>query len=250
MFACLSVRTSRHTFAVGDTPERACQPVCTGTLPMGVAQFRPMRSTVRPERGYTRRAASIGNDKSMAGNALARAFMVHRSALLRYLRARGAGEDAEDCLQDLWIRAQASADHEVDDGLAYLYRMAHNLMLDRYRAAHRRQDRETNYHKDVLSGDGGSDEAPAAERVLIGRERLRQIDRILAGLGSRTEFIFRRHRIDEIAQRDIAAELGITLSAIEKHLQKAYRAVAAAQRAIQDGANPAPSGKEPVDGQS
>jgi RNA polymerase sigma factor (sigma-70 family) len=214
---------------------------------MGVAQRVPIRSTMQPVSAIGR-SASFGNDNSMAGNVLAQAFMAHQSTLLRYLRARGAGEDAEDCLQDLWIRAQASADHEVGDGLAYLYRMAHNLMLDRYRAAHRRQDREASYQKDVLNGDGGSDDAPSAERILIGQERLREIDRVLAGLGARTEYIFRRHRVDEIAQRDIATELGITLSAIEKHLQKAYRVVAAAQRTIVDGTKASPLSKEPADG--
>ena len=182
----------------------------------------------------------------MAGSALAQAFMANRAALLRYLRARGAGEDAEDCLQELWIRTEASADEAIDDARSYLFRMAHNLMLDRYRTAHRRQHRELSYHKDVQGGD--VDDAPAAERILIARERLQQIDRVLAGLGSRTEYIFRRHRVEEIGQRDIAAELGITLSAVEKHLQKAYRAVAAAQHAILDGVDPAPTSREPIDG--
>jgi len=183
----------------------------------------------------------------MAGSALAQAFMANQPLLLRYLRARGAAADAEDCLQDLWIRTQASADDGIGDSLAYLYRMAHNLMLDRYRTARRRQDRERAYRKDVEGGD--VDEAPAADRILTSRERLRQIDRVLAGLGPRTEHIFRRHRVDEVGQRDIAAELGITLSAVEKHLQKAYRAVAAAQRAIADGGDPIAAGKESVDGQ-
>ena len=183
----------------------------------------------------------------MAGSVLAQAFMANQAPLLRYLRARGAGEEAEDCLQELWIRAEAGVGQAVADPLAYLYRMAHNLMLDRHRTAYRRQNREQSYRRDVHGDDGDADDAPAAERILIGRERLRQVDRVLAGLGRRTEYIFRRHRIDEIGQRDVAAELGITLSAVEKHLQKAYRAVAAAQRAITEGGDPA-AVREPADG--
>jgi RNA polymerase sigma factor (sigma-70 family) len=166
----------------------------------------------------------------LAGGVLASAFEAHRAQLLRYLRARGAGEEAEDCLQELWIRA-SSGDHDaVAEPLSYLYRMAHNLMLDRYRADSRRAHRELAYQGDV-HGDGEADKTPSAERALLARERLRAVERLLAGLGSRTDHIFRRHRIDEVAQRDIAAELGITLSAVEKHLQKAYRAIAAARRA-------------------
>ena len=183
----------------------------------------------------------------MAGGVLAQAFMANQGRLLRYLRARGAGDDAEDCLQDVWIRAQSGVDRDVSDPLAYLYRMAHNLMLDRLRATQRRQHREQSYRSDVQAGDGAADNPPAAERILIGRERLRQIDRLLAGLGQRTEHIFRRHRIDEIGQREIAAELGITLSAVEKHLQKAYRVVAAAQRAIAEGGDATIVVREPGD---
>lgn len=157
--------------------------------------------------------------------ALDEAFMVHRPALLRYFRARGASEEADDLLQDLWFKLSAAGSVAIDDPLAYLYRMAHNLMLDRRRAAMRRRVREENYQGIV----GEADETPNAEHVLLARERLRQVDRILAALGPRTDHIFRRHRVEGIAQRDIAAELGVTLSAVEKHLQKAYRAVAATQ---------------------
>jgi RNA polymerase sigma factor (sigma-70 family) len=184
----------------------------------------------------------------MAGSTLAQAFMANQSPLLRYLRARGAGEDAEDCLQELWIRAGSGAGQDVLDPLAYLYRMAHNLMLDRHRTVHRRQVREISYRRDVQGSDGDTDDAPIAERVLIGREHLRQIDRVLAGLGQRTEYIFRRHRVDEVGQREIAAELGITLSAIEKHLQKAYRAVATAQHVIAAGGDPTAAAREPAHG--
>jgi len=180
----------------------------------------------------------------MAGNVLAPAFAAHRGPLLRYLRARGAGDEAEDCLQELWIRAAAVDPGAVADPLAYLYRMAHNLMLDRRRADSRRTKREVAYHG-ALYGDGEADKAPTAEHRLIARERLRGIERLLAGLGHRTDHIFRRHRIDEIAQRDIAAELGITLSAVEKHLQKAYRAIAAARHAETQPTTDGEAGHDP-----
>jgi RNA polymerase sigma-70 factor (ECF subfamily) len=214
-----------------------------------VAGRATMRFTMPAVSAYDPPSSPIGKQRTMAGSILAQAFMANQPMLLRYLRARGAGDDAEDCLQDLWIRAQASPDGAIDDPLAYLYRMAHNLMLDRYRAAQRRQGREIAYRSDVEGHDGDADSAPSAERILLGRDRLRRIDRVLATLGSRTEHIFRRHRVDEVGQRDIAAELGITLSAVEKHLQKAYRAVAAVQRASTDGADSSLADREAVDGQ-
>ncbi|WP_138921377.1 sigma factor-like helix-turn-helix DNA-binding protein, partial [Novosphingobium pentaromativorans] len=44
-------------------------------------------------------------------------------------------------------------------------------------------------------------------------------------LPDRTAWIFRQYRIEGQSQRDIAHELGISLSAVEKHLQRAYKAV-------------------------
>lgn len=163
----------------------------------------------------------------MAGPSLAETFLALRPALLRYLRARGAGEEAQDLVQELWLKLDAVPPSRADDPLAYLYRMAHNLMLDRLRGDVRRRGRETGFQQIR----GSVDDTPDAEHALLARERLRAVDRALAALGSRSEQIFRRHRIDGVPQRTIAAEFGITLSAVEKHLQKAYRAVAIAQTA-------------------
>ena len=53
--------------------------------------------------------------------------------------------------------------------------------------------------------------------------RLAAIEAALAGLGPRVDAIFRRYRLDGVGQADIAAEWGISLSSVEKDLQKAYR---------------------------
>lgn len=184
-------------------------------------------------RAYPRRTVSGLRRIGMAGT-LGEAFMDQRPALLRFLRARGAGEDAEDMIQELWLKLEAASAVQADDALAYLYRMAHNLMLDRRRAAVRRRLREENYQ-----GTGVADDTPDAEQALLARDRLRHVDRALAALGRRTDYIFRRHRVDGIPQRDIAAELGVTLSAVEKHLQKAYRALVSAQSAYAQDSEPA-----------
>lgn len=153
-------------------------------------------------------------------------FLRNRAMIARYLRARGAGEQAEDLLQELWIKITAMpAQGEVSDPASYLFRMAHNLMLDRHRAGRRSADRDHQYHAMSDLTGAGHDPAPSPDRVLIAKQQLAEVDRVLKSLGTRTDYIFRRHRVEEVPQREIAAELGITVSAVEKHLQKAYRAV-------------------------
>lgn len=160
-------------------------------------------------------------------------FLNHRGELLRFLRARGAGDAAEDLVQDLWMKASAGATGPIQDPLAYLYRIANNLMLDRRRAELRAARRDEAW----TDATGGLDDIapdPDAETILIARERLRAAEATLAELGARTDMIFRRFRLDGVSQRRIAEEQGLSLSAVEKHLQRAYRALLGLRRRLDD----------------
>jgi RNA polymerase sigma factor (sigma-70 family) len=158
-------------------------------------------------------------------------FLAHRAALLRFLLARGAGDAAEDVLQELWIKASAGAAGPVANPLAYLYTTANNLMLDRRRAGQRSAARDDSWHE-LSRPPADASDAPSGERVLIARERLLAAEQTLASLGERTQSIFRRYRLDGASQKDIAAELGISVSAVEKHLQKAYQALVNLRRRL------------------
>jgi RNA polymerase sigma factor (sigma-70 family) len=57
--------------------------------------------------------------------------------------------------------------------------------------------------------------------VLAARERLQKVLAGLESLGPRTREIFLLHRLDGLKYREIAAQLGITVSAVEKHIAKA-----------------------------
>ena len=180
----------------------------------------------------------------MTESGLQAVFMASRQQILRFIRARGGGEESEDIVQELWLRvtgqpAAGERTGPIAEPLSYLYRMADNLMLDRRRAAMRRERRDGVY---AGLGEGpapGVSPAPSVEQALIARERLRRVEAALAALGPRTATIFRRFRIDGLNQRDIAAECGLSLSAVEKHLQKAYRALVE-MRAREDAESGAP----------
>jgi len=153
---------------------------------------------------------------------LQRIILTERSRLLRFLAARGAGDEAEDVMQDLWQRVAAATTQPVADPLSYLFRAAENLMRDRRRSSISRERRHQDWHD---SGDGSEDQ-PQGERILIARERLREAETVLAQLGPRVDHVFRRYRLEGVGQPVIAQELGISLSSVEKDLQKAYRALA------------------------
>ena len=66
-----------------------------------------------------------------------------------------------------------------------------------------------------------ADEQPMQSEMLAARERLENVLAGLDSLGARTREIFLMHRISGLKHRDIAARLGITVSAVEKHIAKA-----------------------------
>jgi RNA polymerase sigma-70 factor (ECF subfamily) len=176
---------------------------------------------------YGKRVTTPGDSQA----SLSAEFVRIRASLERYLRSRGAGDRAEDLVQELWLKLAASpVVADVTDPSSYLFRMAHNLMLDRRRTEFRRTARERLYVDWDEGTSTGIDPAPPADRALEAKHALEAVDRVLHDLGERTNYIFRRHRVDGIGQRDIAIELGITLSGVEKHLQKAYKAVYAITR--------------------
>jgi RNA polymerase sigma-70 factor (ECF subfamily) len=166
----------------------------------------------------------------MSSSGLLGAFMDARAALLHYLVLRGAAADeAEDILQEVSLKLSAGGIGPVEQPRAYLYKMANNHFLLHRRTAHRRIRREEDW-VDAHGGDHREvDEQPSAEARLIAREQLAILQRTLDGLPERTRMIFRRFRIDGEPQRQIAVDIGISVSAVEKHLARAYEAIATAK---------------------
>ena len=160
----------------------------------------------------------------MTSSGLEAVFLDNRARLLRFLAAHGAGEAAEDVLQELWLKVSAAEAGPIANPLSYLYRAANNVMLDRYRSAQAAAARDHAWTDAVTTVAGRSDE-PSGERRLIAREQLAAAQAALDGLGARVATAFRRHRIDGLSQREVARELGVSLSTVEADLRLAYRAM-------------------------
>ena len=166
----------------------------------------------------------------MTDGGLALLFGELRPALARYLMARGASPDeAEDILQDIHMKLLADHIGPVSQARAYLYSMTNNHFLMHRRSAGRRLRREEDWVGINGGRDGDVDERPSVETELIAREQLAILQRVLDDLPERSRIIFRRFRIDGEPQRRIADELGISVSAVEKHLARAYEAITAAR---------------------
>lgn len=170
----------------------------------------------------------------MEASGLEAVFLTNRTRLLRFLQAHGAGDAAEDLLQQLWLKLLAAPPGPVAQPLSYLYRAANNLMLDRHRALRQATLRDRSWSDTQTAASAEPPGAPAGERALIARQQLAAVSAALDALGDRAATVFRRHRLDGVNQREIAADLGVSLSTVESDLRRAYAAVIAVQRSFDE----------------
>lgn len=136
---------------------------------------------------------------------------------LRDQIARMTGrEDAEDLLHDAWI---GLAERRViaDRPAAMLARAAANRGID----AHRREARIGTAVSIEIAGDMVADAALLQDELLISRHRLERLRGGVAALPPRTREIFLLHRLEGRKYREIAEDLGISQSAVEKHIARA-----------------------------
>ncbi len=153
-------------------------------------------------------------------------FLANREALLRFLVARGAGDDAEDLLQDVWLRISRVQAGPVASPLAYLYRTANAVMIDRYRSARQAALRDSAWSEGQGGATIGVSDTPSAERVVAARQLAVRVEQALDPLPARAVAVFRRSRIDGVPQRAIAEEFGVSVSTVESDLRQVYRTLA------------------------
>ena len=156
------------------------------------------------------------------------AYFERRSALKRFFQARfgAASVEADDLMQDLYLKlAEQESGAPVTNPGAYLYRLAHNLTLDRIRANRRALTRDGDWrlaHHGVCDREDAAD-LPEAEAAVAARQRLGRLMAAVDTLPAQTARVFRLHKLEGLSYAGTAARLGISRSAVEKHMTTALR---------------------------
>ncbi len=151
--------------------------------------------------------------------ALAHLSRRFRGALYRYFEKRGfLGADAEDAVQDVFIRlSQRAGVARIDKIDGYLFETAASVVVDHFRrASARRRDAHDEYDETVHA-----QAAPSIEREHIARDELAQMVTALRELPERTRNALLLARLEGLSHGEIAHRLGISASAVEKHIVKA-----------------------------
>lgn len=166
-----------------------------------------------PERSLADESAPLTDDEAL--QALMRQF---GPALARYFSRRiGRSDEVRDLVQDVFVRLLRRRDvASMDNASGYVFETAQSVLIDwlRKRQTHH-VDRHDSFEVDLHGGVGFD-----LDYVLARKEELDQLAQALLELPERTRTIFVLRRIEGMKNKEIAKRIGISVSAIEKHLSR------------------------------
>jgi RNA polymerase sigma factor (sigma-70 family) len=151
-----------------------------------------------------------------------------RPALVRYFKRKtGNAVEAEDLTQDVLVRVLAHANWKTpSEAKGYIFRTAINRWHDRYRRNGAHGISVAQNEEEI--GEPGPQNPP--ERVVIVMEELGQIARALEEMNVRTRTVLMLIRLEQMKAAAVADMLGISLSAVNKHLAKGIARLAELRR--------------------
>lgn len=161
----------------------------------------------------------------MAHLPLLHVFQEHERDLRAFMAARlRCPFAAHDLAQELYLKISALETRlEVNNARAYLFRMAANLVIDHQR----REQRQAALLAEAESLLWGTTGGISPERQVMAQAELKDLIAAVELLPPATRRVFKRNRFDGRSQREIAEELGISQTAVEKHIRKALARLAA-----------------------
>lgn len=163
------------------------------------------------------------------------AFVSHWQELCRYVERRmpNISSDAADIVQLAFSRlTETEAKQDVKNTRAFLYKTAHNIAVDEIR--HERVCEQ--YRKETVENSEAGTNLPHAsgydaEKHLLERERLRVLEQVIKKLPKKRRRIFVLNRVHGLSYDEIAAQEGMSKSAVTRHV---FRALEDCRREMED----------------
>jgi len=155
----------------------------------------------------------------MTTEELERAFKAHARELRVFLyRQLQSTETAADLTQETWLRMLDQRPRKPVDNLrAFIFRIGRNLAIDhlRSRMSRERHDQGLAYLFEVTG------ESPELVDSVAARQELEALDAAWQRMDEPAKSIFLMCRLQGRAHKEVAAELGVSLSTVEKTLATA-----------------------------
>lgn len=165
-----------------------------------------------------------------------REVLPHEAALLRYLaRVWPDRSEIEDIRHDAYVRILESA-HRLRPTApkSLLFSIARNLMIDRVR---RHRVVSINLFESLEDLDALNvliDEVTPERRAIV-HQRMVEVGEAINNLPDRCREVLWLRRIENLSQKEIAAELGMCEGTVEKHMARAVRLLAVLLNAPDQG---------------
>ncbi len=160
-----------------------------------------------------------GHDSEPAGPDVADAYTKYQQSLVGYFRRKlPVDEDPEDMAQQAFTRLmEYGGKSEIEKPRGLLFRIARGLVTDRlrWRRAHAVAEHEPVDERHLVSV------SPLQDDVLAGRQDLLSFRQKLEDLPPRCKEVFVLHRVFNMSQKQVSQHLGISISAVEKHVANA-----------------------------
>jgi RNA polymerase sigma factor (sigma-70 family) len=151
-------------------------------------------------------------------------ILVHEESLTRYLqRCWPHRDDVHDLRQEVYVRVYEAAGKALPSSpKSFLFASARNLITDRLRRGR------------VVSIETMGDLEPlhvlvdevSPERRFDGRQALRRLSEAFDRLPDRCRQVLWLRRVEELPQKVVASQLGISEKTVEKHVAKGIRLIA------------------------
>jgi len=143
--------------------------------------------------------------------------------LVRYLSKKTQNnEDANDLAQEALLRMHTfQQTKELDNAKAFLFKTANNLLIDQLR-----RTKVHNKYLDIEMLDDQTDEekySPSAERTVCAEQELAQIYKTVELMPEKVRRAFLMHRGTDMTYPQIAKDMGVTTSMVEKYIVQALK---------------------------
>ncbi|HEY6218402.1 MAG TPA: RNA polymerase sigma factor [Gemmatimonadaceae bacterium] len=150
--------------------------------------------------------------------AATRLVQKHSGPLARFAASSGAGSDAEEIVQDTFVKAFNSLDGFRGESSfrTWLFTIERRLLVDRIRAEKRRRDRVEIQESDAITEFDALD-------GLVATEAEGKLQRAIERLSPTQKQVFTLRVAEGMSYRDIAEAVGTTEGAARVHYHNAMR---------------------------